>query len=161
MFIDSRDLDPKQQIDTDICIIGAGAAGITIAREFIGTSTQVTLLESGGLEFDKQTQSLYDGENIGLPSFDVNVNRLRYFGGTTNHWAGHSRPLEPIDFKQRSWVPHSGWPLSREELDPYYRRSQPIVGLGPYEYEELEFWQNKIDLRKAIIYSAILVRPYT
>ena len=146
MFIDSRDLDPNQQIDTDICIIGAGAAGITIAREFIGTATRVTLLESGGLEFDKQTQSLYDGENIGHPSFDVNVNRLRYFGGTTNHWAGHCRPLDPIDFKQRDWVPHSGWPLSRKELDPYYRRSQPIVGLGPYEYEDLEFWQNRIKL---------------
>jgi choline dehydrogenase-like flavoprotein len=146
MFIDSRSLDSGHPIETDICIIGAGAAGITIAREFIGTSTQVTLLESGGLEFDKQTQSLYDGENIGHPSFDVNVNRLRYFGGTTNHWAGHCRPLDPIDFKQRSWVPHSGWPLSRKELDPYYRRTQPIVGLGPYEYEDLEFWQNKIKL---------------
>jgi choline dehydrogenase-like flavoprotein len=146
MFIDSRSLDSGHHIETDICIIGAGAAGITIAREFIGTSTQVTLLESGGLEFDKQTQSLYDGENIGRPSFDVNINRLRYFGGTTNHWAGHCRPLDPIDFKERSWVPHSGWPLSREDLDPYYRRSQPIVGLGPYEYEDLAFWQNRIKL---------------
>lgn len=146
MFIDSKQLDPGHQIETDICVIGAGAAGITIAREFIGTSTRVALLESGGFELDSQTQSLYDGENIGLPSFDLNVNRLRYFGGTTNHWSGHSRPLDPIDFEQRSWVPHSGWPLSREELDPFYRRSQPIIGLGPYEYENLQFWQDELKL---------------
>lgn len=146
MFINSRELDPGRRIETDICIIGAGAAGITIAREFIGTSTQVTLLESGGLEPEEQTQALYDGDNIGLPSFDLHINRLRYFGGTTNHWAGHCRPLDAIDFRQRDWIPHSGWPLSREELDPYYRRAQPVVGLGPYEYENLDFWQNELKL---------------
>jgi len=146
MLIDARQLEQGDVIDADICIIGAGAAGITIAREFTGGSTQVALLESGGLAFDEKTQSLYQGENIGLPSFDVDVNRLRYFGGTTNHWAGHCRPLDAIDFEQRNWISHSGWPISRHDLDPYYLRAQPIVGLGPYEYENLDFWRNKIKL---------------
>ena len=146
MFIDARDLQPGQKIETDICIIGAGAAGIAYALEFIGSSTKVALLESGGLNYDKKTQSLYEGENIGLPSFDLTVNRLRYFGGTTNHWAGHCRPLDAIDFEQRDWLPHSGWPVTRPELDPYYLRAQPIVGLTPYEYENLDFWQEKLKL---------------
>jgi choline dehydrogenase-like flavoprotein len=140
MFIYARELNNGQHIESDVCIIGAGAAGITIAREYIGTSANVVLLESGGLEFDKKTQSLYDGKNIGIPSFGLNVNRLRYFGGTTNHWAGHCRPLDPIDFEQRSWVAHSGWPISRADLAPSYRRAQPVVGLGPYEYDDLGFW---------------------
>ncbi|MFW2439471.1 MAG: GMC oxidoreductase [Arenicellales bacterium] len=145
MFIDARELDQGQHIEADVCIIGAGAAGITIAREYIGTSTKVVLLESGGLDIDEKTQSLYEGENIGLPSFKLERNRLRFFGGTTNHWAGHCRPLDPIDFEKRSWLPHSGWPITRSDLDPYYRRAQPIVGLGPYEYENLKFWQSQIN----------------
>jgi len=145
MFIDARQLDPGHKIEADICIIGAGAAGITRAREYIDSGLKVALLESGGLAYDEKTQSLYEGENIGMPSFDLNVNRLRYFGGTTNHWAGHCRPLDAIDFEARSWTPHSGWPITRPELDPYYRRAQPVVGLGPYEYENLDFWQKEID----------------
>jgi choline dehydrogenase-like flavoprotein len=146
MFFDARQLEQGHTIDADICIIGAGAAGITMAREFIGSTTRVALIESGGLAYDDKSQSLYQGENIGLPSFDLNVNRLRYFGGTTNHWAGHCRPLDAIDFEKRNWIPHSGWPIGRRELDPYYLRAQPIVGLGPYEYENLGFWQNELKL---------------
>ena len=144
MFFDARKLEQGHRIQADICIVGAGAAGISIAREFIGSSTRVALLESGGLAYDALTQSLYTGDNIGLPSFDLEVNRLRFFGGTTNHWAGHCRPLDAIDFEQRPWMAHSGWPVDREELDPYYARSQAIVGLGPYEYENLGFWNEEI-----------------
>jgi len=140
MFVDSRNLKSGQLIESDLCIIGAGAAGITIAREFIGTGTKVVLLESGGFDPDDKTQSLYSGKNIGIPSFDLEVNRLRFFGGTTNHWAGHCRPLDPIDFEQKDWQSHSGWPLSRKDLDPYYIKAQPIVGLGDYKYEDLEFF---------------------
>ncbi len=144
MFVDARQLDSGQVIDADLCIIGAGAAGITIAREYIGSSIRVALIESGGMAYDETTQSLYEGENIGLPSFDLNVNRLRYFGGTTNHWAGHCRPLDPIDFESRQWTPHSGWPINRSDLDPFYVRAQPIVGLGPYQYDDLGYWQDEI-----------------
>ncbi len=144
MYIDARELDQGQHIEADICIIGAGAAGITIAREFIGTSTTVALLESGGFDIDEKTQSLYDGKNTGHPSFNLRRNRLRFFGGTTNHWAGHCRPLEPIDFEKRDWLEHSGWPITRSELEPFYRRAQPVVGLGPFEYDNLDFWQEKI-----------------
>ena len=146
MFIDARNLQNGHRIEADICIIGAGAAGITIAREYANSSTTVALLESGGLEFDQEIQNLYTGKNIGLPSFPVHVNRLRYFGGTTNHWAGHCRPLDPIDFEQRDWVPHSGWPISKQDLDSYYERAQPVVGLGAYEYEDLAYWQKRIGL---------------
>lgn len=137
MFIDSRELDENSRLLADVCIIGAGAAGISIAREFIATGRSVILLESGGLEFDQDIQALYSGDNTGLPSFDIDVNRLRYFGGTTNHWAGHSRPLDPIDFEEKKWMPHSGWPIAREDLEDYYRRAHPVLELGRFDYENL------------------------
>jgi choline dehydrogenase-like flavoprotein len=146
MFFNAKQLEPGHTIKADICIIGAGAAGITIAREYISTSTRVVLVESGGLAHDAKTQSLYEGNNIGVHTFKPDINRLRYFGGTTNHWAGHCRPLDDIDFEKRTWIPHSGWPISRNDLDPYYIRAQPIVGLGPYEYENLSFWQEETKL---------------
>lgn len=146
MFINAKQLDDDQLIEGDICIIGAGAAGITLARELKNSDKRIIVLESGGFEYDKRTQSLYKGENIGLPSFDLHVNRLRYFGGTTNHWAGHCRPLDPIDFERRQWLPHSGWPITRTELDPYYQLAQPIVGLGEYRYEQLDYFADKTAL---------------
>lgn len=139
MHIDARGLENNTLIEGDLCIIGAGAAGISIARELLGTPYKVILLESGGFEYDEQTQSLYDGKNIGLPYFSLKEARLRFFGGTTNHWGGMCAPLDPIDFEKRDWIPYSGWPISLEDLNPYYARAQKVCELGPYRYD-MEFW---------------------
>nr|WP_298682219.1 GMC family oxidoreductase [uncultured Dongia sp.] len=129
MFIDGRQVPDGTIIETDIAIIGAGAAGITLAREFIGSQRHVTLIESGGLEPDEATQALYAGESKGV-DYPLEAARLRYFGGSTNHWGGFCRPLAPIDFEARSWVPHSGWPITRATLDPFYARATTICQLG-------------------------------
>ena len=104
MLIDARTLSKNTRIKTDVCIIGAGAAGITLAREFIGLPFRVCLLESGGLEYDADTQSLARGQSVGHAYYPLESARLRYFGGTTNHWGGACRPLDDIDFKQRPWM---------------------------------------------------------
>lgn len=131
MFVDARKLRNGTTLQADICVVGAGAAGITFAREFAGSSVKLCLLESGGLEFDQKTQSLYEGEIRGRPYHDLTATRLRYFGGTTNHWSGWSRPLDEIDFEARPFVRHSGWPITRGDLEPHYRRAHKICGLGP------------------------------
>ncbi|MCB1914043.1 MAG: hypothetical protein KDG53_19450, partial [Rhodocyclaceae bacterium] len=125
MLIDSRSLPEATRIEADIAIVGGGAAGIAIAREFIGGGLRVALLESGGLDYDDDTQDLYVGEVTGNPSIALDASRLRYLGGTSNHWAGYCRPLDEADLNPRPWVPHSGWPITRVSLDPYYRRAHP------------------------------------
>ena len=139
MFADARSVPAESTVETDLCIVGGGAAGITLAREFIGRSVRVALLESGGLELEPQTQSLYDGTLVGLPYFPLEAARLRYFGGTTNHWAGVCRPFDEVDFARREWVPLSGWPIERADLDPYYVRAQEVVQLASGEWEA-EAW---------------------
>lgn len=139
MFIDSRELPADETIEADVCIVGAGAAGITIARELIGQDLRVLLLESGGLEHDAQTQDLYAGENVGGRYAEPDEMRLRYFGGTTNHWTGHCRPLDELDFITRPWVPHSGWPFERPELVSYYRRAENVCEVGPFGYESADW----------------------
>jgi choline dehydrogenase-like flavoprotein len=89
----------------------------------------VVVVESGGLQFDADTQSLYRGQNVGLRYFPLETARLRYFGGTTNHWGGMCRPFEDEDFARQAWLPHSGWPLAKRAIDPYYARALPIVQL--------------------------------
>ena len=142
-IIDGRNIAGGTQINTDICIIGAGAAGITIAREFVGTLQQVCLIESGGLSFDSATQSLYEMKNIGHPQLEKTPSRNRYFGGTTNSWTGRCVPLAPIDFEARDWVPESGWPIQASDLDPYYEKAAPLFKLPEYHHINAKFWHKK------------------
>ena len=108
MFIDSQELTNGALIEADLCIVGAGAAGITLAREFAAHTLQVAVIESGGFESEKETQALYQGSVTGFPYESLDTMRLRYFGGSTNHWAGNCRPLDEADFLQRPWLPYSG-----------------------------------------------------
>ncbi|MEX2203014.1 MAG: GMC family oxidoreductase [Actinomycetota bacterium] len=129
-------------IEADLCIVGAGAAGITLAREFVGRSIRVAVLESGGIDFGPETQSLYEGDVVGLPYFPLDIPRLRYFGGTTNHWAGVCRPFDDVDFVRREWIPYSGWPVRKPDLDPYYLRAQQVVRLTSDRWDT-ESWVQK------------------
>lgn len=149
MLIDARTIPKNRIIETDVCIVGAGAAGITLAREFIDQPFKVCLLESGGFEADEQTQDLYKGRSLGIFLVLEGV-RLRYFGGTTNHWGNYCAPLDEIDFETRDWIPNSGWPFRKSHLDPFYQRAQSICQLGPFAYEA-EAWETKSEPRLPFI----------
>lgn len=142
MHIDARQLSDHSVIEGDICIVGAGAAGISMAMDWIGTPYKVILLEGGGFDYDERVQDLYGGKTTGQRYYPLKSCRLHYFGGTTGHWAGFCSPLDEIDFMKRDWVENSGWPIHRKDLDPYYAKSQSILELGPYEYD-MEYWQKQ------------------
>ena len=129
MHIDARTLENNTLIEGDICIVGAGAAGITLALQFLNTSLKLVLLEGGGFEYESEMQDLYRGKNIGLPYYSLESSRLHYFGGTTGHWAGYCSEYDEIDFKKREWVPGSGWPINRGDLDVYYNKAADILEL--------------------------------
>jgi choline dehydrogenase-like flavoprotein len=152
MLTDAHTIEDGSTFSTDICIIGAGVAGITLAQELIGTSRRVLLLESGGLTFTKSLrslptvlrrhlrgeQSLARGRNAGQYYYPLRFTRARAFGGSSRAWASHglqAAPLSAIDFDEREGLPYHGWPFSRKELDPYYLRAQQICNLGPFEYD--------------------------
>ncbi len=143
MIFDLNSFDSDQSITGGICITGAGPAGITLALELAGRGIDVILLESGGKGFEAETQSLYDGEVAGDLNTDVSSSRLREFGGTSQHWTGLCAPLQPIDFEKRPGVPHSGWPITRADLDPYYARAQPYLQLGPFDYD-FQSWKDAL-----------------
>jgi choline dehydrogenase-like flavoprotein len=135
MFEDARNVPRKTTLEADVCIVGAGAAGITLARELSGSPFRVTVLESGGFEYESETQALYEGRSIGLPYSDLSAPRLRYFGGTTNHWGGICRPFEEADFEAREGIPFTGWPISKDDVDPFYERAVRAVRLSSGEWD--------------------------
>jgi choline dehydrogenase-like flavoprotein len=134
MLLDFRQAGLSQTPQADICVIGGGPAGIAIAREFANSSRSVILLESGGLDFDSKVQDLYKGINA-RGDFSLHTSRFRLLGGTTYAWGGWCTPLDDIDFERRDWVPDSGWPITKNDLLPYYCRAQSLCELGPYRYE--------------------------
>lgn len=154
MILDAHSLPDRHTAEADICIVGAGVAGIALAREFIGKKVRVCLLESGGLQPDKATQSLYWGENVGHPYYALDTARARFFGGTSHFWhiplgegrlGVRLRPLDPIDFEPRDWVPYSGWPFTRSHLDPYYQRATEICRIGPNTFD-VKDWETQEEM---------------
>lgn len=142
MIIDSYELPDGPMLEADLCIIGAGAAGITMALEFAGSGIDVLLLESGGRDEESDTQALYAGSvaDARLHS-PPDRYRQRRFGGTTTIWGGRCMPFDPIDFETRDYVPHSGWPLSRDSLIPYYAKANRISEAGKFSYAVEEAFQ--------------------
>jgi choline dehydrogenase-like flavoprotein len=138
MFIDLTTLADNTTIDADVCIIGAGAAGITLARDLAGGNRRIAVFESGGFDFSQETQHLYEGEVTGQPFTPLDTDRLRYFGGATNHWEGSCRPFGASDFE--------GWPFERTTLEPYYRHAQEILQLGPFVYEPQDWLTDQTHL---------------
>jgi len=140
MFNDARQIPAGTVLDAEICIVGAGAAGISLALSLRDRGMRVLLLESGGMELDEATQALYAGESRGVPNHDLDASRLRYFGGTTNHWAGWCRRLEATDFRPPNPGDLRGWPITRDDLAPHYATAQALCEVAPGDDDDAATW---------------------
>jgi choline dehydrogenase-like flavoprotein len=117
----------------EVCITGSGPAGVTIARELAAAGIPVVILEAGGLDLTDDSQDFYKGAVEGDPYFELDITRLRYFGGSSNHWAGWCRVMDAVDFEAKPHVPDSGWPIKRSDLEPYFGKVHDILDLDPFK----------------------------
>jgi choline dehydrogenase-like flavoprotein len=136
MIEDARLFPTDVKLDADIAIIGGGAAGISMALNFLNGPLKVVVLESGGTEYESKTQSLYRGRNVGLRYEPLDLCRVRMFGGSTDKrgWAGWCKTFSDLDFEHRDWVGLSGWPISKRDLRPFYKEALKTLSL-PTEME--------------------------
>jgi len=147
MEIDARGVRDDSELHADLCIIGAGPAGLTIARALARPGLRILLLESGGHHPDPAAQALGAGTTTDPTYVDPGLTMRRQAGGTAQDWntavgpeiGAKYLPLEPIDFETRDWVPGSGWPLDRAALDPYYARAHAVCELGPISYRPADW----------------------
>ena len=134
MIIDARRDTPRRPLECDLCVIGAGAAGLTLATQLESPRRLICVLESGGRVISHTTQALLAGESdANYPP--LQTTRAAALGGSTQVWSGWCRPLDANDFEHRVKIPHSGWPIKSAELQPYYVQAHEILQLGPYDYD--------------------------
>jgi choline dehydrogenase-like flavoprotein len=140
--IELQSLTCADILDCDICIIGSGPAGGTIARELSNCFLQVTVLESGAFERQGHADELNEIESVGRSRImDQWLVRNRIVGGSSHTWGGRCAPFDEIDLAYRNWIPHSGWPFCVDDLRPYLERSAPYLGLGAGTgFSDDRFW---------------------
>lgn len=141
MLIDGWTLARSSTLDADICIVGAGPAGLTLASELADWPGTVVLVESGGADASADAQLLNAAAVDGDPYGGLERSRHRQVGGTARLWNTPLRrvsgakfvPLDPVDFRGLNGRP--AWPLQYADLEPDYRRAHTVAGLGRFGYE--------------------------
>jgi choline dehydrogenase-like flavoprotein len=138
----------------DLCIVGAGVAGALIATEAVRRGQSVVMIEAGRRfhfkerpeqlrryqtmggdewpwvhrERDAYVDSSY--ESVGRP-YRLEQYRVKGVGGSTLHWEGRARRLMPTDFHTASsYGLGVDWPLTYEELEPYYSQAEWELGVS-------------------------------
>jgi choline dehydrogenase-like flavoprotein len=141
MIFDLLQAAPRGDEMADVCIVGAGAAGIALAVELQRSGKRVVVLDGGGREVEEQAQEPYRSEVVGHVHRGVNTGRFRAYGGTTTRWGGQILELDPEDFERRAWIPESGWPFAKAELAPFYQRALELEGVSGAIQEDADVWR--------------------
>lgn len=128
-------------ISADICIVGAGVAGLTIAREFLGSNVSILILESGGKKDESRIQRLYESDVVGLPHEGVHNGRFRVYGGSSTRWGAQLMTFEQNDLDARAHVSGEAWPVNLHEIQQYYRRAEDVLSMNALSYEE-DLWSD-------------------
>lgn len=135
MIVTKNTFQPGQTLSTDLCIIGGGPAAISMALRLASSGQTITVVAGGGWSETVANQDLNRGVVSPASAHEpLEENRRRQFGGASAVWGGRCIPFDPIDFEQRSWVPDSGWPITYDNLLPYYYEAAELCQIGSFEF---------------------------
>lgn len=134
MIATLEEMGARGSLDATVCIVGAGAAGITLACELDGSGISVLLLEAGSLQQDRARSSDMYGGTAVAPHPAPSEFRRVVFGGSTSIWGGRCVPFDPIDFERRDYIADSGWPIAYEDLARHYPRALDYCDAGRFDF---------------------------
>lgn len=130
------ELSEISELTAEICVVGGGAAGLTLAHALTARGVSVIVLEAGGAKPTAQTQAIYRGELADPLSHPwLHQFRVRALGGSSRIWGGRCLPFDPIDLETRDWVAGAEWPISYDTLAAWYPAAQEAAEAGPYDYD--------------------------
>jgi choline dehydrogenase-like flavoprotein len=140
MLLDARDPNVSLDRETQILIVGAGPAGLTLAHELADVA-DVLLIDSGGFDASPAIDALNAGETVGL-DYPLEETRTRRVGGSLSLWAGWLTPFEPHDFAPRDCLPQSGWPFGIDALEPFFAKSAECLNLKDLNFDARDLADN-------------------
>ena len=113
----------------DVCVIGGGVAGITLAIKLGQAGRRVLLIEAGDQNASARSQKYYRGENGDLENLPLQETRIRALGGSSHHWGGWCRMLDSYDFARSDFSPDGAWPINKSDIDLYFREATILLGV--------------------------------
>ena len=137
-----------QGVQARIIIIGSGAIGLYLAKILVEQGNDVLVIESGGKNLGGFSTNSF--ESIGRKSTGIKIGRSRSLGGTSNLWGGQLVEFRSFDIDGRDWISGSKWPISYDELSPYYTKSYERLGI-PIEYQSDENVLKYVSKQETII----------
>jgi choline dehydrogenase-like flavoprotein len=140
MLIDLLHPSGRGDRECDVLVIGAGAVGLVLGAYLARNGVDVIVAESGGTKFEERTQALNQAIVKGRHHVGIHDGRARILGGTTTLWGGQLTEFRPIDFEKRDWVEGSDWPLTHQDVFPFYSKVAHFLGLDNYPYDAGEIW---------------------
>jgi len=145
MFKDLQQFNSNQVLTADVCIVGSGPAGMSVAKKLLGTKNKVLFLESGGEEPSVEYNKLNKGKNSGSRFLSLDASRMRCFGGASRIWAGVCSPFDEEDFNSKSFVALSGWPIARKVLHDYYHEAAEMLGISYEAFDNSDSFTNSLN----------------
>jgi choline dehydrogenase-like flavoprotein len=145
MFVDFADHPRSSTLTTDICLVGAGVMGLALATHLLRhTSRRIVLVEQGGLIDTDALSEVPEELNNGDIDSGIRHSRAQGFGGSSRRWGGEALPFLPTDLYARDANDlRNSWPLTFDELKPYYQMSADFLRLSSIPFEA-DLWNNNL-----------------
>jgi choline dehydrogenase-like flavoprotein len=137
-------------LSPDIIIVGGGAVGLLSAVYLASRKVRVLVLEAGPEQLDAESQSFFQAAvSSGRKHIGLHQGRFRALGGTTNFWGGQLVRFDRSVFAPRPWVSDVVWPLDLDDVEPFYRECEVLLGVP-----------NKLDDDQKVISGLHIPREY-
>ena len=147
LIIDARQLAWDAELEADVCVVGAGPIGISIAQRLGRAGLSVILLDAGGMDFDPAANARGEPETLNFDGV-ARLGHTRQVGGNANAWLVRTsatnrgvRLLPFIDAEMRAVRGHdaSDWPVRQADLQSYYRDASAILCIGDDRFSPEDF----------------------